>query len=507
MKISKKDLRRIIIENVLGTSTLKEGVNLNSAWRAASNFKKSPQDEDARAELERFKQKLEQHKEDSDGPFRRDKGRATEAQTLLDDINELLEADSQDVDSITLTPPPPEDLEADGVTGVDAPNAAPEDPSAETPDWKKYADETDWEYKIQGESPNEIWVTRKVGGDEKIFKLNNRRYKTTVEKLDDNENMPNRTQVSIDNDPALKAAPARSSGSGSTGTESSSAPQIGSYIKHDGITYKYDTLAKQVPYWKSKDWNVTFNPTGDKYLAGIGSNGILYFRGSKGEFYYFSDKQASIKVVNNSQNKDAFIQSYKQILDNGEVVDEPAESNTGDQPAETGRSVPSPVTFDWGNDDMAFMRKVNKYQHVDSISLKNKTGTQQFDAGTDTKRKDALQKVITWLYDQDIYSGAGGDLSDIAEKNRITVDRAMKVHSNWKADSSEEYRKILDLPRNPVGGRDVGPRWKTVLEYTYELFARINERYYAAQRRMNENKVVYGESHASLIRKRYWGRY
>ena len=133
MKISKKDLRRIIIENVLGTRTLKEGVNLNSAWRAASNFKKAPKDGDARAELARFKEKLEKHKEDKDGPFRKDKGRATEAKALLDDIIELLKANPESASEVSLANEPPENPKADDVPGEGDGAQDSEDPGG----WKK----------------------------------------------------------------------------------------------------------------------------------------------------------------------------------------------------------------------------------------------------------------------------------------------------------------------------------------------------------------------------------
>lgn len=519
MKISRKDLRRIILENLSENrrpNLLKEGVNLNKAYRAGVAFKEDDENQEKKEKAQDYKEQLETAKTDQDGPFRPGKPRAEKAQGVLNFLNRILAAN--DPATVSAPPPPGEDPAAD-----DAPAGQEPSPEApETSEWKKYGSETDWEYKIQGASPNQIWITRKAGGDEKVFKLNNRRYKSTVEKLDKDDNMPKRTKESKANDPALKAASSRSSGDQDTDTAQTPP------LKEVSDGWKVGPLSKILKEMKvtlddhnsvSKEDLEEFGLTMSSMAAYHKSNANtydVYIPHKKGtddnlesmfHIRWIIERSGNVRGNNawNQQYNSDVLEKVKKAFKEAGVDFPRREQAPEDASVETGSSVPSPVTFD--DDDMAFMRKVSNYQYVNSISLDNKPGTQQFNATTSSERRAALKKVIDWLYAQDIYVGVGGDLSDIEVDDRITVDRAMQVHANWKDDSFEEYKKIINLARNPVGGQTVAPRWKQVLRYTYELFARINERYYAAQRRMNENKVVYGESHASLIRKRYWGRY
>ena len=161
MKISKKNLRKVILENLFQENNrgiiLESAVNLNRAWRAASKFKKNPEDGEAREELERFKDRLEDNKnaDPPTGPFRRDKGRAREAQALLDDIIALLDANPQTVDSVALSREIPPNLEADGVT-----DGGDDDTP---PGIYKYEDDDPYEYRVNQQTG--CWEAKKPGGN------------------------------------------------------------------------------------------------------------------------------------------------------------------------------------------------------------------------------------------------------------------------------------------------------------------------------------------------------
>ncbi len=76
-------------------------------------------------------------------------------------------------------------------------------------EWKKYNNETVWLYKIEGNSPDQIWATKKVEGDGTVYKLNNPKYAATVKKLDASNELPDRTEESKANDPVLKTPAAK----------------------------------------------------------------------------------------------------------------------------------------------------------------------------------------------------------------------------------------------------------------------------------------------------------
>lgn len=273
MKISKKDLRRIIIENVLGTSTLNEGVNLNKAWRAASNFKRSPQDADARAELERFRQKLEKHRADDDGPFRKDKGRAREAQALLDDIIALLEANPQTAESMPLTRQPPEDPEADGITGGgdDTPTGDDDTP----PGIYKY-DNDEYEYRVNQQTG--CWEAKKPGGN--WFSM--KRYPDNMANLD--RKFPNaRSQALRDKCAASSRPSSPRSSSSATGKSALDAvfteAEI-TYIPEEGMPK--NVYIYQGKYSDLKDFAEAMNATLPSYLKNVDDNQGFYL-------YYVSD--------------------------------------------------------------------------------------------------------------------------------------------------------------------------------------------------------------------------
>lgn len=319
MKISKKDLRRIIIENVLGTRTLKEGVNLNSAWRAASNFKKSPQDEDARPELERFKQKLEQHKKDSDGPFRRDKGRATEAQALLDKIIELLEANPQSVESIPLPLEPAKDPESDGVTDDGDGEQGREEAPSDDPKIYKYPGDTAYEYKVNQETG--CWMARKKPNGN-WFSM--KKYKENMWNLD--QAFPNaRTDAQREQCPNKKPA-----SSPAPESNESRTPEPGTFLKFGNVIYRYDTNAGHVEYFKGKGYgNFMLNQPGETALVQImkDSDGLMFI-GRNGLQLIMPDKDKTWMGASGDQPQSAdhyqtMKKLYGDILERGQVVEEP----------------------------------------------------------------------------------------------------------------------------------------------------------------------------------------
>jgi len=403
MKISKKDLRRIILENLSEKKLLKEA-NLRKIRKSFIDSKKNPDDSDLLDTLAKYSEDMRTAKDTDTGPFRKGKNnpRYDEANVLLTRIEDYL-AGKKGTEV-----PPISDETGDAVV--------PETPAPQegggSKGWKKYTETGNWEYQIQGDTPNQIWVTRKAG-QEKEYRLDRPNFRDTVLKLDGTVDpevakkakLPPRTPASIENCPALKPAP------------------------------------------KSK----TNEPKKEK-------------------------PQSSSSTNSNTDNSNS---------------EEPSKS----------KNIPGPMTFE--KTDMDFLRKVNRYSYTNNINLNNKPGSMTFDTTTEAKRKAAIKKVIDWLYEQDIYTGSGGDLSDIPGNKRIYLDNALKVHKKWKDDSFKEYKKILNLSRNPVGDPTVASRWKTVLNYTYELFSRINDRYYGEQRKAKNESF----SHGYLIRKRYWGRY
>ena len=166
MKISKKDLRRIILENLFQENNrgiiLESAVNLNRAWRAASKFKKNPDDE-AREELERFRERLEDNKNavPPTGPFRKDKGRALEAQALLDDIIALLDAKSGEAATVDLAPEPSPDASADGTDGDTPSQPSNEKPSGDLKIYKYGGKRGDDGYDYKVDQDSGCWMARK----------------------------------------------------------------------------------------------------------------------------------------------------------------------------------------------------------------------------------------------------------------------------------------------------------------------------------------------------------
>lgn len=164
MKISKKNLRKIILENLFQENNrgiiLESAVNLNKAWRAASKFQSDTSDDEARAELERFRDRLQDNKSEESGPFRKSGGRAREAQNLLDDIIALLGANPRAAANIDLGNEPEPDAGGDETTAD--PGQDIEEPSPDDPKIYKYKDDG-YEYRVNQQTG--CWEAKKPGGN------------------------------------------------------------------------------------------------------------------------------------------------------------------------------------------------------------------------------------------------------------------------------------------------------------------------------------------------------
>jgi len=395
MKISRRDLRKIILESLdknRRPNLLKEGVNLNKAFHAGETFRTNP-NENNRAKVEDYKNQLEDAQNKKEGPFTPGKSRAQKAQTTLDYLNRILKASDPAKESAP--PEPSEDLDADAV-------AAPEREALEdelnaayaVAKWRKYGDEPGWEYKIQGDSPNEIWVTKKAGTD-KIFKLNNSRYKTTVEKLDKDDSMPKRSPQSKANDPALRSATASSSSK-----RSSKSTDTGDQSANASVTST--SIDERAAIW----------------LKNLEKEGKISVLAVPQEKLKSEDKGPDLTSVKTLDTARASLKKLE-VTNNEGIINDLNHPETGD-----------------------FGSKVDMY----------------FDTDRKVLKIDGPRLIN--------YELTGYSKKKIGEKIYIVANN----YQYFVPTSQELGAAALGMP-------------------------------------INENKVVYGESHATLIRKRYWGRY
>lgn len=315
MKISRKDLRRIILENILNEKDDQDtgAVNLNKAWRAGKKYVDNKSD-DNKDDVELFVKKLENDKRSKKGPYRKegDRARAAKADGVLTYLQDLLTGKN--------TPAPTEP--AAEPNAEETASTSPEKKSAE---WVKYGNENDWEYKIQGASPNEIWVTRKANGSGsgKVYELNQSKYAVTVKKLDayDKEDFPKRSDASKKNDPALTSIP-KSNQQKSEKIQ----PTPGKFIDYKNSTYRYDTNAGHVNYFQSEGYtNFNLNKNDEKSLVQIisGSDRLMLI-GESGLQLMKNGKNADWSDVvpgqaQTNEQKKKIEELYKEILANGKV--------------------------------------------------------------------------------------------------------------------------------------------------------------------------------------------
>jgi hypothetical protein len=202
MKIDRNDLRKIIFET-LQKNLLRE-VNLNQIRRIAiqaaqddAAIKKGNDKPEAvpLADNEKFqelKTKLEDLKEKTEGPFKKENSkRAKEAEDLLKFMKDL------ETNPETESHPTPESDDQQS-SDVEAQERSVDQ------SWFSYLGDDVWEYKIEGNSPDEFWTTRKKGTNTPIYNLSNTKYASTVKKLDASDDLPNRSAESIKNDKAFK---------------------------------------------------------------------------------------------------------------------------------------------------------------------------------------------------------------------------------------------------------------------------------------------------------------
>ena len=418
MKISKNELRKMIFETVLQREKALNEVNLRKMRKTIIDA----QEEDKKQEdghvpifdnpaLKGVIDELEVFKKKSKGPFNpNNKPRAQEAEELLRSAKEAKAGQNPAIPEPSKTDPAP--------AATDSADPAKPEADKDTGDWKKYGDETGWLYKIEGDTPNQIWVTKKAGSDGTEYKLNKPKYAKTVKNLDAADNLPKRTKDSIKNDPALKTPSAKPA-----------AKPVAKPVDND-----------------------------QKAAAGTRS----------------PDQDSKITTASSPENK----------------------------------SLP---TYNFGSSDADWRTTTLRTYSEMPLPRISATGT-FFDLDNNSKTRDtALQNIIDWLYTRDVAKGPGGDFSSMTVGARYDLRKARGITGgNWKGTSAKAYKDhIIGIQ----SGVDSEPM-KKIINATIEAFARINNAYNHSLNMKakngntsNESKVIYGKSHATLLRERYWGRY
>ena len=404
MKISKKDLRKIIFETVLreqagdvqGTAAgaRKTKVDADKSDILKSNIEKSVKQIVSKvAEKNSFRGMITIGK-------KRTEVTKAEPQELGKKIERALESDS-------VLKGYKESLKVSRAFKITVNKAQNSEPTADvdtkgeeeakktTDDWKAYEGETDWLYKIEGESPSQIWVTKKPGGGPE-YELNKPKYEKTVKKLDAAAGLPDRTDASKAKDPALKKPAAKPAAD----QKAAAAPSQENPFERSDAEWRKETKS-------------TYS---DMPLPEIGNDD----------------------------------------------------------------------TFDLGNN-------------------------------SETTRNDALQDIINWLYTRDVVMGSGGDLEDMPEAERYNLSKAISITGDNFLDESEKAFADHKTkgPKDRAGGEEMAyPAVGRIIYATIEAFARINTAYNHSLNikdekgeALGESKVIYGKSHATLLRERYWGRY
>jgi len=420
MKISRKDLRKIILESLNEKTLLKE-VSLRKIRKALIDAEKDAkktnqeQDPDLVATLEKYRDDLRIAFDADSGPFKnKDSSRYREAKDLFDTIERFLRSPGP------VNVPPISDDNAPVEVPEKTPGKAPEPSQVAEPEseWKKYQNETDWEYQIQEESPNQIWVTRKAGGNGTEYKLNKRRYKSTVRKLDSDSNMPDRTSESIRNDPALSSAPASSASS----TSGDQAADTSAVSNNENST---NEKLKKI-----------FN-AGYKLLVAIPAGKVTIYTpdGADDPGLY------SVKEFDSITNLDAFYQQTS--------ASRLANKNKGS-------IIYSGIDFYYNQED--------KKMYFDGSALNN----------------FSLGPYVT----KNLNSGSVAYVLEGVDLDAAVDDAYVKLNI-------EESENQAGRTSVPTPGLRAAPPASALSE----------------ESSISENKVIYGESHATLMRKRYWGRY
>lgn len=140
-------------------------------------------------------------------------------------------------------------------------------------EWKKYKDEKDWEYKLEGQSPDQIWTTRKIGGNGKVFKLNQAKYKSTVFKLD--AEFKTRTEDSIKKDPAGEVSAINRQPAQTASNEEKMEGWKKRKMYFDSFKEAYERLDKDYLDLDRKIWNKT-GSTAFQYIKPMGRDEVQF---------------------------------------------------------------------------------------------------------------------------------------------------------------------------------------------------------------------------------------
>jgi hypothetical protein len=329
MKISKKDLRRIILENLSEEKLLKEA-NLRKIRKSFIDSKKNPGNSELLDTLAKYSEDMRVAKDARTGPFRKgeNNSRYDEANVLLTRIEDYLGGKEE-----TEAPPISDETGVAVVPEVPAPQAG-----GDNKEWKKYTDKGNWEYKIQGDTPNQIWVTKKVG-QEKEYRLDKPKFRNTVLKLDGTKDpdvakkagLSKRTSESIKNCPALKVVPKpkpkpKAKAPEKKKPEAKKSIPEGTFFNFNAVKYRYGKVSGQKKYWKSKGYNIDFltaSENNDMYsLVAASGPGLSIFTESG---FNVNTTNKNGAVAPGSATTPAFKKFYESVLEKNKQVAEPEE--------------------------------------------------------------------------------------------------------------------------------------------------------------------------------------
>ncbi len=338
MKISRRNLRKLILENIAEEqkSVINE-VNLRKYQKILSKAKQA----DAQKGSEEYEsaktasEELSALKTDKKRPFKKVGPRQERAELILQGLLDFLAGKE----------PPPAALEPAPVDDTPVDDAPVETKKS----WTKYTEDGDWEYQIQGDTPNQIWVTRKAG-QEKEYRLDRPKFRSTVLKLDGTKDpevakkagLPPRTPESIKNCPALKVAPKpkpkpkpKTKTPEKAESEVKKDPQKGSFIRQGSAVYRFDTNEGHTKYFKAKGYkNFSLEQPREPALVQVSAESdTIMFIGFSGTQLIMTDKDATFTSPGNIAQNDASIKRmttiYNDVIQKGDRdVRDPTEKQT-----------------------------------------------------------------------------------------------------------------------------------------------------------------------------------
>lgn len=469
MKISRKDLRRIILESLNEKTLLKE-VNLSAMHKDFRQLKQALDEKDEEKET-KFMRKIRKHHADLEynkskekGPFRLESTdqRRKYAEDLLSDFAKVVNEDTPS--ELPDPPPPPAAAEEINITPAPQESEITSEPAQETetgPDWQQYRNETGWVYKLKQKGDHKIWVTKKADGSGPEYDLDNPLYAATVRRLDgtgpegkpEYALQPPRSDADKAADAALKAAPARRSRDQSVGTAQASEDESGN-------SANVNLAIGQEVYAKWTD--------GSSYRAKITSIDA-------------GSEEVTVAWLDSSGNETDHEQATVKIADLTPYTESSESSDAGesdeadlDQAILLVANLGQPYMGDFDSSEK--IEKAIEFCSNRKPELKNKS-KKELAISALGEITDVPRNILSQFIADRNYLGLLSHMND----NKI----GFNLHGFDSSYDESFKKKLLNAISNALGAN-------------MSSLSSIP---------LNENKIVYGESHASLIRKRYWGRY